>query len=218
MALQDNPQAGFAYSWLETIDETGASIRFYPKIWHSGRIYKKLLAQSFIHTASNPLLRREAVITIGGFDEEIYGADDWDLLIRLSEKYDVILSPNYHIRYRIVKGSGSANVTKLEQGATQVIEKAFRSAPKELQPIKAVALGRVYQYLCFRTLEEMAGRQSGLAAWRYLFLSRHHHASLWGRAPLSKALFKIVAVVVLPQFLAQSLVPWLVARSRGVAN
>jgi hypothetical protein len=108
-------------------------------------------------------------------------------------------------------------VTRLERGATQVIEKAFRSAPEDLQPIKSVALGRVYQYLCFRTLEEMAGRQSGLAAWRYLRLSRRHHPALWGQAPLFKALFKIVAVVALPKPWAQSLVPWVVARSRATA-
>ncbi len=216
LAFRENPKAALVYSWLEIINQAGEFIRFYPRTRYSGNAYKKSLTESFAHTASNPLMKREAVNSIGGFDEEVYGADDWDLVIRLAEKYDVAFSPHYHIQYRIVQGSGSANVAKLEEGALKVIEKAFRSAPEELQPLKYVALGRMYQGLCFRTLEEMAGRRSGLTAWRYLSLSRQNHPLLWGKMPLAKAIFKIIIVTTLPNALARDLMPWIISQWRSM--
>jgi glycosyltransferase involved in cell wall biosynthesis len=213
-ALISNPNAAFVYSWIETIDETGNRIRRYPPVSHQGQIFDKLLVQNFLHTASNPLFRRAAVTDVGGLDETIYGADDWDLLIQLAAKYEVALSPHYHIQYRIVEGSGSAKVEKVEQGALQVINKAFQAAPVEFQSLRQAALGRLYQYLCFRSLEEMSSRQSGVLAWRYLWQSRHYAPLLWQLTPLAKALFKISLSIALPASMSKPLVRWTVQQAQ----
>ncbi|MDA0267312.1 MAG: hypothetical protein O3A14_10225, partial [Cyanobacteria bacterium] len=152
-ALQAAPQAAMAYSWIDMINESGQPIRRIHPTHSDKPLYPQLLARNFLMTASNPLMRRSSLVAIGGFDESIYGADDWDVFIRLAERSDLALSPHYHIQYRVVEGSGSANVAKIEQGCLQVIEKAFRSAPAKFKPIQKVALGKVYQFLCFRTLE-----------------------------------------------------------------
>lgn len=213
-ALALNPQATLAYSWLEIMDESGQFVRFGPQIKVSGQVYEKFLAKNLLYTASNPLMRRDALVSIGGFDETIYGADDWDLFLRLAEKYEFVVSPYYHIRYRVVRGSGSASVLKIERGCLQVIAKAFQTAPPELQPIKQAALGTVYQYLCFRTLEEMAGRSSGLAALNYLWKSYRNQSSLWGIEPLVKVVLKSSTAMIFPSDFARQISTTMTERFR----
>jgi glycosyltransferase involved in cell wall biosynthesis len=93
--LQATPEASFVYSWVIMINEEGGLIRHLAPVQHTGNIYPKILGHNFVMTASNPLIRRTALIEIGGFDEAIYGADDWDLFIRLAKDHPVTLSPHY---------------------------------------------------------------------------------------------------------------------------
>ncbi|MGD1930915.1 MAG: glycosyltransferase family 2 protein [Leptolyngbyaceae cyanobacterium] len=195
-ALKARPSAAFAYSWLKTIDESGDFIRTYPPVRHSDNAYEKLLVKNFLHTASNPLIRRKELIEIGGFDEAIYGADDWDVFIRLATNSPIAVSPHHEIYYRIVKGSGSANVDKIEQGCLQVVHKAFQAAPLKFQSIKPRTLGTIYQYLCFRTLEEMADRRSGFKSLHYWQKSYKNNSKLWGIVPTSKVFLKAILVML----------------------
>ena len=203
--LAANPQAGFAYSWIDTMDENGEPIRKLSPANHSGNIYTKLLVKNFIHTASNPLMRTSYLQAVGGFDENIYGADDWDLFIRLAARHQALCDPFYRIQYRIVKGSGAAQSKKFKEGCLQVITKAFNEAPSDLQTHKDKALGLVYQYLCFRTLEELPTRKSVPESWQYLKASRKHQTSLWKKKTLLKVLFKMSIALALPLPIAREL-------------
>ncbi|NEQ43686.1 MAG: hypothetical protein F6K00_09070 [Leptolyngbya sp. SIOISBB] len=149
------------------------------------------------------MIRRDAIVGIGGFDEDIYGADDWDLFIRLAKQAPVAVSPHHEVYYRIVKGSGSAQVEKIEQGCLKVVNKAFKIAPLELQPLQNKSLGIVYQYLCFRTLEEAAQQSSGLQAIRYFNKSYRCSPELWGFPTLSKFFLRAFIIALLPPKLSR---------------
>lgn len=206
---QAGPRAALAYSWIELISEAGDLIRPYPPCHNQGNVYSPLLINNFLHTASNPLIRRQAAIAVGGFDNAIYGADDWDFFIRLAAQYEFALSPHHHVQYRMVKGSSSSQVEAMAQAGHQVIQKSFQGAPPHLQSLKAVALGSLYQYLCFKSLEKMNRPSAGLA-WHYLRRSRRHQPALWSPLPLTKALCKIGLGLTLPSAWNQQLLPWLV--------
>lgn len=55
----------------------------------SGIIYEQLLEQCFIGSTSNPIMRRECVNAVGGFDPEMRSAQDYDLYLRLAKRYEV---------------------------------------------------------------------------------------------------------------------------------
>jgi hypothetical protein len=172
------------------------------------------LIKNFIHTASNPLIRTSHLHAVGGFDENIYGADDWDLFIRLAARYEAVCDPFYRIQYRIVQGSGAAQSKKFKEGCLRVIDKAFNEAPSDLQKHKGKALGLVYQYLCFRTLEELTTRQSTSEAWQYLRASRRYQISLWGKANSMKIILKMLIALALPLPIARASMKWVTDFSR----
>jgi glycosyltransferase involved in cell wall biosynthesis len=216
--LTQHPDAGFAYSWVNIISETGTLIRRCQATQADGDIYTRLLARNFLYTASNPLLRRRTIMAVGGFDEEIYGADEWDLFLRMAKHAPVVVSPYHHIYYRVVKGSGSARVEKLEQGCLKVIDKACRMAPAEVTPILPKTKGRLYQFLCFRILEERATWSSGWQAFLYFSKSYQNYPQFWDFTPMMKALIKIAFVIILPPKYGNYIISWLESQSRKNAS
>ncbi|MEM6434315.1 MAG: hypothetical protein AAF773_10770, partial [Cyanobacteria bacterium P01_D01_bin.115] len=70
-------------------------------------------------------------------------------------------------------------------------------------PIKKRTLGTIYQYLCFRTLEEMTDRKSGFKSFRYWRKSYENNPKLWGAVPTSKVFLKAILVILFsPTFIS----------------
>ncbi len=210
LALAACPDAGFAYSWVNMIDEGDHLIRGLAPVCYRGDIYLKILERNFIMTASNPLIKRDCLVKIGGFDEAIYGADDWDLFIRLAQNYPAVLSECYHIGYRVVAGSGSGQVAKMEAGCLQVVEKAFTEDSPKMNAIKRRSLGVMYQYFCLRTLEEFKDRKSIKNALNYLKISETNYPNIWrGMMPKLKIYIKIFLILLLPKTIAKKCIVYL---------
>ncbi len=217
-ALSAHPQAALAYSWTELIDLSGQVIRSHLQPHHSGNIHQHLLTQNFLVTASNPLIKRQTLLEICGFDPQIYGADDWDVFLRLTAQAEAVLCPACHVQYRIVPGSGSANVAKLAQGCERAIAKAFDQAEPTLQPLRSKAIGHLYQYLCFKVVEDVPNRRNGWTAGRYWLRSHRHHPDLWTTAATAKISFKVAAALLLPPSVAKNLITWATNRFRDAAQ
>jgi glycosyltransferase involved in cell wall biosynthesis len=146
-ALQQHPEAGVAYSWTRYMDEQGES--FYPDrpVLFEGNVYAELLVNNFLSSGSNPLIRRQAIESIGEFDPAIPPCADWDFYLRLAARWSFVVVPKPQILYRQSSSSMSAKVEVMEKSLLILIEKIFRSAPLELQYLKNKSLCRVYQYL-----------------------------------------------------------------------
>ena len=206
-ALQENSQAAVAYSWTDLIDESSRFRGECSRTNVNGNAHAKLLSANFLHTASNPLIRKEALIQVGGFDESVFGPEDWDLFLRLAAHYHFVAVPHAQVLFRVTAGSASTNVSRQEAESLKVIERAFNQAPESLQHLKKYSLSNLYMYLTFKALEVPSGRQNGFTAARCLRLAvRNDPSLLRRRQTLLKALFKITAVVLLPPQQSQALV------------
>ena len=203
-ALQANPQAAVAYSWTDYIDEFGQFL--YPGNHPTviGNVYSELLVNDFLENGSNPLIRREALREVGGFDESLFGPEDWELFIRLAAHYPFVVVPRSQILYRLSTTSISFNLSRQEAQCLQVIERAFNQAPESLQYLKSRSLANLYQYLLFRGLAGPLGQHNALAAARCLWhCVRYDPAVLRRRSRLMLIVsLKIVAAVLLPPQLA----------------
>ncbi len=205
-ALQANPQAAVAYSWTNHIDESGNFLRSGNNIAVTGDVYNQLLVRNFLEHGSNPLIRRQALTEVGGFDQALCPAEDWDMWLRLASRYHFVAVPSPQILYRVSATSMSSNVSRMEAVSLQVIERAFNQAPESLQHLKKYSLGTLYMYLTFKALEAPSGRQNGFSAARCLRLALRNDPSLLRRREtLLKALFKITAVALLPPQQSQAL-------------
>ena len=197
-ALQTNPQAAVAYSWSDYIDNNGQFLRRGSHITVNGNAYTKLLLLNFLENGSNPLIRRQALTEVDGFDVSLTPAEDWDLWLRLAIHYHFIAVPFPQILYRISANSMSDNVSKLERASLQVIKRAFAQAPASLQYLKKQSLANLYKYLTFKALENSPKQQKGLLAAHFILSAVKNDPSLiqhW--RVIFKLLFKISAVTLL---------------------
>ncbi|BAY80861.1 family 2 glycosyl transferase [Calothrix parasitica NIES-267] len=146
-ALQKNTQAGVAYSWTICMGNDGSS--FHPGISETvqGNVYSKLLVGNFIGSGSNVLIRREAIESVGYFDESLKSCEDWDYWMRLAPKWDFVVVSKPQIIYRLSSGAMSSKLDVMEKYQTLVLEKAFASAPPQLHYLKNQGFAYIYLFM-----------------------------------------------------------------------
>lgn len=146
-ALLNNTDVDAVYSWTVNMTDDGQSISFAtaaePTV--EGDIYPDLLLGHFISNGSNILVRRKVVDTIGGFEPN-WVCSDWDFCLRTAAKFRFAVVPKPQILYRQVFGSMSSKVKNMEQEGLKVLDRAYASAPAELQKRKSTSLAFLYRY------------------------------------------------------------------------
>ncbi len=200
-ALESSQKAAVAYSWTDYIDQTGQFIAHDQQVTFSGDVYGELLRRDFLESASNATIRRQAFLAVGGFDSSLSGAADWDFFLRLAKCYDFVAVPSLGVLYRISNSSMSANLSMQEQECIEVIERAYEQAPENLQFLKPQSLGRIYQYLSFKSMQGPLSRAKGLTALQYFQRSLTHSPMIAVQCfRLTLILvIKISAAILLPQ-------------------
>ena len=197
-ALQENPQAALAYSWTDWIDESGQFLRPGGHIKVNGRAYDKLLVRDFIESGSNPLIRKQALDTVGGFEGSITHGEDWEMWLRLAACYEFVAVSSPQVLYRVYPESASFDILKMETGSIQIIERVFAQKP-ELAYLKRETLASRYKYLTFKALEGNLEQKNGLMAARFLWKTLKNDLSLLGQTKLILiVLVKITLAIFLP--------------------
>ncbi len=170
-ALEKHPEAAVAYSWTDYIDQSSQFLHSGRHITINGNIYQHLLVNNFLENGSNPLIRKQALNQVGGFDSSINSVADWDMWLRLAARYQFVAVPLPQILYRVSTDSMSSQIKNQERECLKVIEKAFKSAPESQQNLKCLSLSNLYKYLTFKAIEDSPSRQNaGIAAyclWQY---------------------------------------------------
>lgn len=197
-ALQANPQASVAYSWVDYIDKYGNFFHHGNHITINGNAYEKMLIENILENGSNPLIRRQALINVGTFDQSLTLAEDWDMWLRLASHYDFVCVPYPQILYRNSSGSESTNVLKMEKACLKLIEQAFNRAPASLQYLKKKSLSTLYNYLTFKSLEFPSNRKNSIIAIRFFWNVIQNDLSVMRQwQTMSKALLKISILFIL---------------------
>ena len=205
-ALQINPPAAVAYSWTDWIDESGEFLRPGSHITANGDVYSKLLLRDFVGSGSNPLIHMQALKKVGGFNESLTPAADWDMWLRLAACYEFVCVPSAQILYRISPSSMSTNVWRMETESLQIIERAFAQAPESVAHMKKQVIAERYKYLTLKSVEGHLERRKGLTAVRFLWQAIKYDPAWFKRGRLMLiVLFKIALAIVLPSPQAEAL-------------
>ncbi|MDZ8052000.1 MAG: glycosyltransferase [Aulosira sp. ZfuVER01] len=205
-ALQDNPQSSVAYSWTNYIDEQDNFLVSGTHIIENGNVYEKLLISNFIENGSNPLIRRKALVEVGGFEPSMTPAEDWDLWLRLAARYSFVGVQSPQILYRVSATSASANLFKMEAACLQVINCACAQISESVNILKAQSLANLYKYLTCKALQEPLNRHKGLAAAK--FLAKFFVNDFYRLQRLNftfKLLFKVCVILILPPNMSTAL-------------
>ncbi len=195
LALQNNPDAYVAYSWTDFVDEKGQFLRKGSRSTHSGNVYTHILLGSFLGSGSNALIRRQAVIEVGGYDESLAAGQDRDLYIRLAARYPFVSIPLVQNLYRVSEQSISANISRSQQARLQVIENAFAIAPDSFQSLKPISLSNHYKYHVCKALEGLPSKSESWLATQYLWRATINDPTLLKTRVIWKILLKISVVL-----------------------
>ncbi|MGF1933014.1 MAG: glycosyltransferase [Nostoc sp. ChiQUE02] len=208
-ALQENVTAKVAYSWTDYIDINGQYLLSGQRIKLNGNTYENLLLNNFLENGSNPLICRKSLITLGGFDESLNAAQDWDMWLRLASKFDFICVPSVQILYRISANSVSSNLVRQEKSCLQVLERAYKERPSLRDATRTtlkhswnISLANLYKYLTCKALQKPFNRQKALASARFLWKYFINDRSRFKNINFTlKLLLKIVIIWTSPTLL-----------------
>ena len=90
----------------------------------TGNIHGDLLCSNFIGSTSFPLLRTSVLKEIGGFDPQMQSAQDYDVWLRIAEKYEVEFVPDPLVVYYVYSGERiSKSYHKKVAGLERIISK-----------------------------------------------------------------------------------------------
>ncbi len=213
LALQNTPTAAIAYSGTSRIDEQSKILYNIPLANLRGNVYNYLLLRDIVGSGSNPLIKRQALLDRGDFDESLWAAEDWDMWIKLSSKYEFIDVPLHQILYRQSPRSMSSQISRQERETLKVINNAFVQAPVNLQYLKSYSLINVYICLTFKCLEESPNQQKGrkgLDLFIKLFIKSltSHQAIIW-RPITWKVFIRLIIISIFPpQYVVKVLNRW----------
>jgi glycosyltransferase involved in cell wall biosynthesis len=205
-ALKEHSHAAVAYSLTNYIDESGKILASGSNISVSGDVYGNLLLANFVENGSNVLIRAQALREVGGFNESLQYAEDWDLWLRLAARYHFVAVPSPQILYRIPINPRSVNLQKMETDTMLVIERAFTQIPQSLRYLKPFSKANIYKYLTYKAIESSSSSQTGFIAARFFGIAIKNDPSwLPKQSILLKIWFKITVVALLPPQQAQAL-------------
>ena len=92
------------------IREESLNIQYeWPSKYCSGQVIDQLLETNFIGSTSIPLIRKPCLEAIGGFDEEMKSAQDYDIYLRLARKYEINYIQQSLIIYQVHEGERISN-------------------------------------------------------------------------------------------------------------
>lgn len=109
-AIAESPEADYVYTDEDKIDEAGRrSGPFFKPDWSPERMRTQM------YSCHLSVLRRSLVEEVGGFDPEFEGSQDWDLVLKVTERArEVVHVPKvlYHWRMLATSAAGGGEAAK----------------------------------------------------------------------------------------------------------
>ncbi|WP_066376700.1 MULTISPECIES: glycosyltransferase family A protein [unclassified Anabaena] len=151
--LEENPEVGLVYTWVDYINEKGEPTGRIVKPEAQGYIWDKFTERNLIECGSVPMIRRRCFDDLGVFDTSIDAAPDWDMWLRIAAVYPFAVIKEPLVSYRQHANNKSKNYPKLLHDFRTIIEKAFQSAPFELLHLRNRSYGNLNLLIAWKCLQ-----------------------------------------------------------------
>ena len=129
------------YCGAEVFNDADGSINYDKTDYFRGMVYEKLILNNFIGSTSYPLIRKKALIDVGGFDVLMQSAQDYDLWLRIGQKYEVDYVPEALALYHVHPG------VRISTNPAKRINGLERLNTKNIDFIKKNRIARYYRYI-----------------------------------------------------------------------
>ncbi len=150
MLEPENNAVGMVFSWSADIDKANqitTNIRAEP---YYGYVYPAMLLMNITGHASASMIRRSCLEDVGTynttfFDQKSQGSEDWDLYIRIAEKYDVAIIPELLVGYRQTNSSMSHQIEAMSRSRIFTLKDINVNNPKVYSLV--IEWANAYNYL-----------------------------------------------------------------------
>lgn len=112
---------GLVYTGFIQYEVDGTTWTRHPSV--EGYIYVEELERDQIHPTSTVMIRRECIDTVGGFDPQLPSRQDYDLWIRITERFSVSYVDEILVEKREQTDSISKNFERRIEGDRAVLQK-----------------------------------------------------------------------------------------------
>lgn len=126
--FEANPEADVVYGDIRAIDEEGNPLDLPNMKRHSGRITERLLRDNFV-TFNTAMIRRSCYEELGGLDERIRRADDYEFFLRYSTRCRFLYVPTACVQYRIQRNQISSNKEARFESNRSILENFIKEHP-----------------------------------------------------------------------------------------
>lgn len=127
--FEAHPEADVVYGDIRAIDEEGNPLDLPNMKRHSGRITELLLRDNFV-TFNTAMIRRSCYEELGGLDERIRRADDYEFFLRYSTRFPFLYVPKVYVWYRIQRDQISSNKEARFESNRSILENFMREHPE----------------------------------------------------------------------------------------
>lgn len=143
--LENNPDCGFVHTRVNYIDGEDNIISASRELGRlaSGRILRHLLYKRFILN-STVVVKKECLLEAGYFDEKIFIPADWDMWLRLSEKYQAAYINDKLTGYRLTSSYTSSNMKLGLNESIYVLNKTFSNNNYFSKTFRKQCLSNIY--------------------------------------------------------------------------
>ena len=112
LAAFTDDSIAMVYSGILYVDEVNRRKFYEDNQYEKGKMFELLLRSNIIGSTSNPLIKKQCINDVGGFDVSMQSSQDYDLWIRIARKYQInyvdapLLKYHIHSGYRITEDAG----------------------------------------------------------------------------------------------------------------
>lgn len=96
---------------------------------------------------SAAIVKREAFDKIGGFDQNVSPAEDWEFYYQVARHYKIGFVPEVLMKYREHGSNSHLNIKRMERALLTAYGKIFSAYEDELKPLKSSCYSRIHMIL-----------------------------------------------------------------------
>ena len=188
------PDVGLVHCQTARIDGQGRLIHAGPRVVPDrmqGDVRADMLVMNIVPGTAGVIVRRACFETLGGFDEALSGADDWEMWSRIAGRYSFAYSDAPLCSLRLHEHNTSLDVEHMRTVSTAVRDRLFASpdmrrgfSARALRRLRRRSEARIHHYCAtwlLRTGQRAEARRELSAALR-LHPTRIRHIVLWAYA------------------------------------
>lgn len=132
--LNASSTVGLVYSWSIDIDGQDIKTAGFHAADFQGSVFLTLLCHQFLGNASASLIRKDCLEKVGFFNASLkaqnaQGCEDWELYLRIAERYEFRVVPEFLVGYRQLRSSMSCNYKTMIRSHSLILKAVQQKYP-----------------------------------------------------------------------------------------